>query len=245
MRETRGFLVIADISGYTKFVRAHRLRHVPIVGEMMTNTSSQHAEVVITDLLEVIIDTIGTAMSLNKLEGDAAFFVKESVDPNVELSLILERAMEVFEAFQRRLHELIFCQTCQCDCCQQMGDLKVKIMVHYGEFWVKRIAQFEEVAGEDVILVHRLLKNSIGSNEYLAITRAVSAIGSSMLNDLPMEQYTESYDLGMVELDVYFPKSESVTEFDSVFTWISRWRQMHSYFDAGKDREALRLEYLS
>ena len=87
--------------------------------------------------------------------------------------------------------------------------------------------------------------NSIGSNEYLAITRAVSAIGSSMLKDLPLERYTESYDLGTVELEVYFPNSESVTEFDSVFTWISRWRQMHSYFDAGKDREALRLEYLS
>ena len=116
MRQTRGFLVIADISGYTKFVRAHRLRHVPIVGEMMTNTSSQHAEVVITDRLEVIIDIIGTAMSLNKLGGDAAFSVQESVDSNVDLSLILERVMEGFEAFQRRLHELIFCQTCQCDC---------------------------------------------------------------------------------------------------------------------------------
>lgn len=211
----------------------------------MANTSSQHAEVVITDLLEVIIDTFGTSMTLNKLEGDAAFFVKESADPKVDLDIVLERVMAVFEAFQRRLHELIFCQTCQCDCCQQMGDLKVKIMVHHGEFWVKRVAQFEEVAGEDVILVHRLLKNSIGSNEYLALTSAVLAIGASVLEDLPLEQYTESYDLGTVGLGVYFPRSESITAFDSVFTWISRWRQMHSYFDDGKSREALRLEYLS
>ena len=132
MRQSQGFLAIADISGYTKFVRAHNLRHVPVIGKKMRTTSEEHAETVITDLLEVIIDTVGSSMTVNKLEGDAVFFVKESEQPDEDVSSVMPRLLEVFDAFQRRLYDLIYCQVCLCDCCQQMGDLKVKLVVHFG-----------------------------------------------------------------------------------------------------------------
>ena len=51
-------LVLADISGYTEFVQAHR-------------TALLHAEQIITDLLEAVIDSAEYPLTLNKLEGDA------------------------------------------------------------------------------------------------------------------------------------------------------------------------------
>ena len=87
-------------------------------------------------------------MSVNKLEGDAIFFVKsENPESDVQPSY---HSPQCFYAFQR-LYELIYCQACLCDCCDQMG--AGKLVAHVGEFFVKQIAHFEEVAGEDVILI--------------------------------------------------------------------------------------------
>ena len=50
--------------------------------------------------------------------------------------------------------------------------MRLKIVAHKGDFAIKKIRQFEEVAGEAVILVHRLLENSLKSNEYWLLTDA-------------------------------------------------------------------------
>jgi uncharacterized protein YndB with AHSA1/START domain len=43
-----------------------------------------------------------------------------------------------------------------------MQSLDVKFVVHHGEFIRQRMSGREEIAGRDVILVHRLLKNDVG-----------------------------------------------------------------------------------
>ena len=43
-----------------------------------------------------------------------------------------------------------------------MQSLDVKFVVHHGEFVRQRMSGREELAGRDVILVHRLLKNDVG-----------------------------------------------------------------------------------
>ena len=55
------YLIIADISGYTNFVKLHK-------------ASVLHAEEIVSELMEALIDTIEQPLILNKLEGDAAFF---------------------------------------------------------------------------------------------------------------------------------------------------------------------------
>ena len=51
-----------------------------------------------------------------------------------------------------------------------MGDLDFKFVVHYGEMVKQKMGGREELAGRDVILVHRLLKNTVsekvGSRAY-------------------------------------------------------------------------------
>ena len=54
-------MLIADIAGYTKFMKFHQ-------------SSLAHAQETVARLLEVVIDAAGPSLRLAKLEGDAAFF---------------------------------------------------------------------------------------------------------------------------------------------------------------------------
>jgi hypothetical protein len=72
--EQTGYLIIADISGYTQFIKIHNIRKAPIFGEKMAQKWESHAEHIITGLLETVINAFEGTLILNKLEGDAAFF---------------------------------------------------------------------------------------------------------------------------------------------------------------------------
>ena len=77
---------------------------------------------------------------------------------------ILKRLQTSFEVFNQRLDELKFVESCKCGTCADIG--KLKSFVHYGDF-DKR--DFKEIAGQDVILAHRLMKNSISVSEYMLL----------------------------------------------------------------------------
>jgi hypothetical protein len=243
MRESRGFLVLADISGYTEYIRSHKMRGVPILGKRMAQTSQVHAETVITDLLETLIAGVGEDFTLNKLEGDAALFFRESSDISEESPEILRTMLNLFEVFTQRVEDLMFCQTCLCDCCQQMNQLKVKVFVHYGEFLVKRVAQFEEIAGHDVILIHRLLKNSVPSKEYLLVTESAMQSLSTNNGLLPFEQRVETYDVGDVPIHVFYPTPN--VEPSPRASWLTRYRAMVAFFQTPKRKGELALGLLS
>jgi len=59
---------------------------------------------------------------------------------------------------------------CRCKARVAMGDLDFKFVVHDGEMVKQKMGGREELAGRDVILVHRLLKNAVsdkvGSRAY-------------------------------------------------------------------------------
>lgn len=153
-------LAIADISGYTRFIRDR-------------STSLLHAEQIITDLLESVIDRCQHPLLLNKLEGDAALlYARCGSDPAQAAADVLSQASRFFEAFHARRNQLILDGDggCGCDACTGVGNLRLKVILHLGDVLIKRVRQFEELAGEPVIVVHRLLKNSVTGNEYLLMT---------------------------------------------------------------------------
>ena len=45
---TEGYLLIADISGYTDFIKLHNLRKKPIIGSKIANIFEVHAEAIIS-----------------------------------------------------------------------------------------------------------------------------------------------------------------------------------------------------
>ncbi len=53
-----GYLVIADISGYTSFV---------------AKTELEHSHEILSDLLELLVEKFRSLMTISKLEGDAVF----------------------------------------------------------------------------------------------------------------------------------------------------------------------------
>jgi len=165
-----GYLLIADISGYTEFVKLHNMRKTPVIGNALANNFEYHAETIIADLLEVVIEAIEPTLSLNKLEGDAAFFFSEDKKDKLQSDEIIQAMEKANEAFKAKASELVFVQACGCEPCLQSKNLKLKIVAHKGNFTIKKIRNFEELAGEDVILTHRMLKNSLLSNEYWLVT---------------------------------------------------------------------------
>jgi uncharacterized protein YndB with AHSA1/START domain len=84
--------------------------------------------------------------------------------------------------FRRRLRNIQQATTCPCNACLAIPTLNLKVFVHDGLFVRQRIAGHEELTGSDVILIHRLLKNTVtatfDSNGYGLFTDAsIEAMG--------------------------------------------------------------------
>ena len=69
---------------------------------------------------------------------------------------------QAYFAFRKRLRSIKQASSCACQACSRMQSLDVKFVVHHGEFIRQKMSGREELAGRDVILVHRLLKNEVG-----------------------------------------------------------------------------------
>ena len=155
-----GYLVLADISGYTSY---------------LAGTELQHAQEILTELLELIVDRFKTMLTLSKLEGDAVFaYTPEARVPRGET--LLELVESTYIAFRDRREAAHRRTTCTCNACRAIPTLDLKFMVHYGEFMSQRISGIPELVGSDVNLIHRLLKNHVteatGWRAYALFTEA-------------------------------------------------------------------------
>ena len=123
-----------------------------------------------------MIDRTEHPLVLNKLEGDAAFFWAESgPDRAAAMRDALVQVHALFDAFDATLARLGEERAnCTCDACANLGGLRIKAFVHCGEVAVKQVRQFEELAGEEVILVHRLMKNTLAEREYVLLSQAAT-----------------------------------------------------------------------
>ena len=141
-------LLIADIGGYTRYMLATRI-------------SLAHAQVAVTGLLEAVLDG-ATHLQLAKLEGDAAFFHA----PAATAPGLANEVAEIRRRFLEKKQQLVADRLCNCAGCTQLEGLTLKFMAHTGEVAIHKVRQLEELSGIDVILVHRLLKNTVPIKEY-------------------------------------------------------------------------------
>ena len=159
MNTERALLLIGDIGGYTRFMRLHRLS----LGHAQENTAR---------LLEAMIDA-APRLELVGIEGDAAFlYVPEPEDEEVAAS-IAAVAASIHRAFHTEQQRIAQLTLCPCDACHQVGQLTVKVVAHLGEVVEQTVRDRTTLAGPDVILVHRMLKNSVPINEYVLMTEPV------------------------------------------------------------------------
>ncbi|OBJ88485.1 DUF2652 domain-containing protein [Mycobacterium paragordonae] len=153
----RAVLLIADIGGYTNYMSWNRL-HLA------------HAQQAVGALLEAVIDAGGKGLKLAKLEGDAAFFWV----PDGDARVVCERLPKMRQSFLARRERFKKEALCDCRSCEQLGTLSLKFVAHVGEVAEQKVKRYVELAGVDVILVHRMLKNSVPIPEYLLMTDAVA-----------------------------------------------------------------------
>jgi uncharacterized protein YndB with AHSA1/START domain len=122
--------------------------------------------------------------------------------------MLLDTVEGCYFAFQRRLRNIRQATTCKCNACVLIPNLNLKFVVHHGEFVRHKIAGREELAGTDVILVHRLLKNRVGEtfglNGYALFTGAcLTAMGMDAAT-LNAREHRETYEhIGEVVLYVH------------------------------------------
>ena len=172
-----GALVLADISGYSKFI---------------AQTEVDHSWSILHELLDTMVRTLSGRMDVSQVEGDAILFISGLSTPEV-----ITAVEGTFVAFHRRLRDMQAVTTCPCSACANIGLLKLKFVVHHGRFSRQRLGSVEQLHGTDVIVAHRLLKNTVPSKEYLLVTDAV-------LERLPAERrerftpHSESSDLGAI-----------------------------------------------
>ena len=103
MDTKKGFLLIADISGFTDFIKIHDMRSKPIIGKSIAAFWAGHAEQLIKDLLETIITVFEPVMVLNKIEGDAAFFYLEEKNPKEQAGQIIDCMQLAQKKFKEKL----------------------------------------------------------------------------------------------------------------------------------------------
>ena len=142
-----GFLLIADITGYTAYLARGEIEHAPTIAG---------------DLLETIIGRLEPPFRLAKFEGDAAFLWVE--DGRAEGSLLLDAIEAAYVAFRRRLRSIAQATSCNCNACQRAPRLDLKFFVHRGQYVRSRIASRDELAGASIIVVHRLLKGATAAS---------------------------------------------------------------------------------
>jgi hypothetical protein len=153
----RAVLVIADIGGYTRFMQ-------------LTRMNLAHAQQVVADLLVAVIDAAGP-LKLSKLEGDAALFWAPASTSAEQLAQAL---LQIRSAFFARRSQMVADNACSCESCQQIQNLKLKFVAHEGEVALQKVKHHVELAGVDVILVHRMLKNNVPVSEYVLCTEELT-----------------------------------------------------------------------
>lgn len=154
---SQSLFFIPDISGYTNFIQTTEIEH------------SQH---VIAELLEVLLDANIENLQLAEIEGDALFFYKEDAIPSLER--LLAQIERMFKAFYSHLKLLESNRICPCNACASAPNLELKIVAHSGQLQFIEVQGNKKPFGKSVIESHRLLKNSIDSDNYVLITKELS-----------------------------------------------------------------------
>jgi Protein of unknown function (DUF2652) len=174
-REQRLVMILADISGYTKFMVENQLAAV-------------HGQLCITFLIETILREVDIPLHLQAIEGDAVFLYAASIGDDQAwreiLTQVRTKLVRFFEVFIEAMVAAGEATPCKCAICRNAKDLKLKVIVHSGRAVFNTIGGLPQVSGTDVILAHRLLKNSVPSHEYLLMTEAAYRdLGSEMSGD--------------------------------------------------------------
>ena len=185
----KGFLLIADITGYTMYLSQSEL---------------EHAQEVLQTLLELLVEHTRPPLVISRLAGDAviSYALQGSA---LQGQTFVEMIENTYIAFRRAIELMVLNNTCQCNACANVASLDLKFFIHYGTFGIQRLSGHDELVGNDVNLIHRLLKNHVTEQTGF---RAYTLYTSAAIRQLELDEFCqklvshrETYEhLGNVEV---------------------------------------------
>jgi hypothetical protein len=180
-RVNGGNLLIPDISGFTRFVQI---------------TDMETGRYVISRLLTVLLDSNMLDLAVSEIEGDAILFYK--LGKRLSRKAILKQ----FDIMQNRFRREILQLSIETGIKIYLG---LKLIAHYGPLSDYHVGSFTKLYGTSVIEAHRLLKNSINSDEYVIMT-------DTLLDNKPARKARKSFGNRVCE---NYNQLESIC-----FTWL-------------------------
>ena len=169
-----GPLVLADISGYTSFLRDVADAHP----DAFVDGTIPNAYALISSLMDGIIQRLVPPFSLSKIEGDAVFAFAEGADAVPRGVALLECLAACYVDFRRTLGMAREATMCPCGVCSR-DNLDLKFVLHAGPFVLQSIGGGRELSGPEVIMAHRLLKTDaealVANSAYALVSDAAAA----------------------------------------------------------------------
>jgi len=173
-------ICIPDISGFTKFMSA---------------AEAELSSKVIPALLNQIIYANEIGLRVSEIEGDAVLFFKRGELP--PLKKLIDQCTFFYSEFYKKLASLDDKHEMQNK--PIIKSLGLKIILHYGEnVEAVNIGKHIKLMGEDVVIAHKLLKNTIDKDDYILFSQTL--LDQYDTNDLdqrlfwsPLNQGEENY----------------------------------------------------
>jgi len=156
---SEGTFILADIGGYTGF---------------LTGVGIEHGVEITSHLLNALLKCNRGRWKLGNIEGDCIFFYRQGREPPEEL---LAHVRALYEDFRDRITDIAARSSCPCGACSRTSELRLKFIVHVGQYDTQKIGGRTELIGPDIVVAHRLLKNSVPAAEYVLVTPALRDIG--------------------------------------------------------------------
>lgn len=172
--EGPALICIPDITGFTRF---------------MAENEIEFSRKIIPPLLRNIISSNDLKLKVGEIEGDAVVFYRFGKLPS------LKELAEQCKTFYLNFHEQL--QSLTSEFTEEFKKkastyLSLKVIVHAAEVTSTHIEGIPKLIGRDVVLVHKLLKNSIEESEYILIT-------DKLLLHYGKEEIAEAFDWNVLK----------------------------------------------
>ncbi len=151
--QKKSFVFIPDISGFSNFVNS---------------TEISHSEHIISELIELIINSNDLDLQVSEIEGDAVLFYFENGIPTFEK--LISQVEKMYLAFHAHLLQYEKYRICTCGACTTASKLDLKFVAHAGQLGFLNIQGRRKPHGNDVVIPHRLLKNNIDFSAYILLS---------------------------------------------------------------------------
>jgi 2-polyprenyl-3-methyl-5-hydroxy-6-metoxy-1,4-benzoquinol methylase/class 3 adenylate cyclase len=188
-------LLIADISGYTKLLMSH--------GKALA-----HGQMVVGELMNALMAEVKPPYQISRLEGDAVVVYADlEAHPHEDELDTLGMVDRWLTRFHQVRADLSKNTICRCSGCANIAELDLKIIGHQGPVIIAKMGPFTEMHGIDVIVAHRLMKNTVQGHGYVLFTDALLDVlkNEGGLKHFDFAAHPEKYDdIGEIPAHVAF-----------------------------------------